>query len=145
MQVVPADAATVGEHVTPARGLLFVRPVETDETLPGGRILLTQETRDAMVAHQCEVIAVGDFAECDPSRSREERKCERKHDYECIAVDCGGFCTDDGRRVHGHNIRVGDWLVVRPRSFIQGPSAERKEWFIHQDAVLAVLHIEDEA
>lgn len=127
----------------PARGRILVRPVETAEVAPGGRVILVADTRERMTAHQCEVIAVGAFAECDSRRSREERKCERSHSVEnCMCEDmslmgCSGECA--GRRVHSHSIRSGDWLLVRPRCFVMGPRPERKEWFIHQDDVYAIL------
>lgn len=111
----------------PARGLLRVKPIETAETLPGGRITLIAETRERMTAWQCECIAVGLPSECDPKRSRAERKCERQH------------TVLDGRRVHPCSVDVGAWLLVRPRSYIAGPEPERAEWFVHQDDVLAIL------
>lgn len=121
-----------------------MRPVETEDTLPGGRIVLVDATRERMTANQCEVIAVGAFAECDPTRSRAERKCSRIHGTEncqcddmalagCAEGDCGG------RRVHPCPVRAGDWLVVRPRAYLAGPIPERPERFIHQDDVLAIL------
>lgn len=126
--------------MTPARGLLLVRPVETDETMPGGVIALIAETRERMTANQCEVIAVGAFAECDPARSRAERKCDRLHVFDpCVScTGCASPCPE-ARRVHAHPIQPSDWLLVRPRSYIAGPTPERKEWFVHQDAVLAIF------
>lgn len=106
----------------PARGLLLVRPVETNDTRLDGRVLLIAETRERMTANQCEVIAVGRPALCD------DEDCERAHFDEC-----------EGIRVHLHRVRVGDWLVVRPRSFVAGPEPERAEWFVHQDDVMAIL------
>jgi hypothetical protein len=132
--------------LTPARGLLLVRPVDTAETLPGGRIILTPDARHGLTANQCEVIAVGAFAVCDPARSRAERRCARAHDivYE-HTDDCPEMidtCTRE-LRVHPHPIRPGDWLLVEPRSFLAGPDPERKEWLIHQDAVWGVFHTEE--
>lgn len=101
--------------------MLQVRPVETAEALPGSRILLTAEARQRMTAHQCEVIAVGAFAVC------EDEDCERQH------------ATIDGALLHAHTVVVGDWLLVAPRSYIDGPEPERREWFVHQDNVLAIL------
>lgn len=115
-----------------ARGLLLVRPPETDETLPGGLIALVAETRERMTASQCEVIAVGAPEACDPSSSRAARKCERIHGV----ANAPNYSL---MRVHLCPVAVGDWLLVRPRSFILGPSPERKEWFVAQDAVIAIL------
>lgn len=118
----------------PARGLLQVRPVETAESLPGSRILLTPDTRDRLTANQCEVIAVGAFAVCD------DDDCERKHRLVCEhdPAQCSGATCGD-LRVHEHDAVAGDWLLVTPRSFIDGPDPERKEWFVHQDAILAIF------
>lgn len=109
----------------PARGRLLVRPVETEETMPGGHIILTAKSRETLTAHQCEVVAVGSPALChDPE------DCERPQAAHAI---------DDEGMVHPSNVAVGDWLLVRPRCFVEGPEPERKEWYIHQDDVLAVL------
>lgn len=116
----------------PSRGLLLVRPVETDEVKCGGVIILTADTRERITLGQCEVMAVGAPAECDPARSRAERKCERWHWMETSPERIGV-------RVHRCDVRPGDWLLVRPRAFIDGPEPERKEWFVHQDDVMAIL------
>ncbi len=126
--------------MNPARGLLLVRPVETAEALPGSRILLPADTRERLTANQCEVLAVGAFAECD------DEDCERPHAREHDCWVCGGEnggcaeCADFN--VHAHPVRVGDWILVTPRTFISGPEPERKEWFVHQDAVLGIFNEE---
>ena len=107
----------------PARGLLLVRPVETDEMLPGSRILLVSDTRERMTTYQCEVIARGPYAACD------DEDCARPH----------AITGAEQTRVHPCPVRLGAWLLVRPRSYIEGPVPERKEWFVHQDNVLAIL------
>ena len=112
----------------PARGLLLVAPIETDERMPGGRILLVADTRERMTANQCEVVAVGAPTECEPARSRAERKCERKHEW----------VYDSRARVHPCPVRVGDWIVVRPRAYVA--SGVEKRWFVKQDDVLAILN-----
>ena len=131
----------------PARGLLLVAPIETDERMPGGRILLVADTRERMTANQCEVIAVGAPAECDPTRSRAERKCERLHDVTHDMDGKQGGCFDinglmPGRcmRFHPCPVRVGDWIVVRPRAYVA--SDIEKRWFVKQDDVLAILNEE---
>lgn len=127
----------------PRRGLLLVKPVETEETNSGGRIVLIADTRERMTANQCEVIAVGAPAECDPERSRAERKCERTHEYEdCQTCRTQGDGCAAVTRIHPSPARVGDWLLVRPRSYIDSPHPERKEWFVHQDDVIAILLME---
>lgn len=111
----------------PAAGLLLVRPVETDETRAGGRVLLIAETRERMTANQCEVLAVGKAPVCD------DEDCERQH----VEQWPREYATE---RVHPCPVRVGDWLLVRPRSYIAGPNPEKAEWFIAQDDVLAILN-----
>ena len=111
----------------PQRGLLQVRPVETDETLPGGRIALIAETRERMTAWQCEVIEAGAQVDCD------DDECERVHTNVVDPYD-GIIAT-----IHLCPVKRGDWLLVRPRSYIAGPDTTRAEWFIHQDDVLAIL------
>jgi co-chaperonin GroES (HSP10) len=103
----------------PARGLLLVRPVETDDIQRG--IVLLSDTRERMTQAQCEVVAVGEPAIC------EDADCDRPHEM---------WPEFD---VHKCVVRVGAWLLVRPRSFIEGPTPECKEWFVHQDDVLAIL------
>ena len=113
---------------TPARGLLLVRPVDTAEHLPGGRIVLTADTREKLTANQVEVVAVGAFALCDPAASRETRKCQRSH------------VVLAGLRLHAHPVRAGDWVVIAPRTTIEGPDPEHKEWYVHQDSVLGIFN-----
>ena len=110
----------------PSRGLISVRPIETDEALPGGRIVLVAETRERMTAWQCECVAVGLAALC------EDEDCERQHVEQWPTE----YRTE---LVHPCPVRIGDWLLVRPRSYVAGPEPERTEWFVHQDDVLAIL------
>lgn len=112
----------MAEPLRPTRGLLLVRPVDTDDVQRG--IILLSDTRERMTQAQCEVIAVGEPAVC------EDEECERPH---------ANYTVDAKYFVHPCAVRVGAWLLVRPRSFIAGPEPERKEWFVHQDDVLAIL------
>lgn len=113
----------------PRRGLLLVKPVDTEEKL--GSVVLIADTRERMTLGQCEVIAVGEPAYCIATRSRAERKCQRQH------VTLKPW--DSQERVHPCSVQRGDWLLCRPRAFIDGPEPERKEWFVHQDDVIAIL------
>lgn len=110
----------------PARGLLLVRPVETDDVQRG--IILLSDTRERMTQAQCEVVAVGAPTVC------EDEECAREH---ALIEHPLGFPTD---RIHPCVITSGAWLLVRPRAFIAGPEPERSEWFVHQDDVLAILN-----
>ena len=144
----------------PARGRILVRPADAAESYAGSSLIIPSEARERLTAHQVEVIAVGAFAECDPERSKAERKCERRHELftnhertcQPIYVEGSphGLCDElhdcanrrGVMRVHPHNITVGSWLLVRPRSTIPGPSPERAEYFVHQDDVLGIFHNE---
>ena len=118
----------------PARGMILVRPVETDDLQRG--IVWLAESRERLTQLQCEVIAVGEPALC------EDEECERAHHLFPIAEYDARRWALLGRmpRVHPCAVRAGAWLLVRPRSFIEGPTPERKEWFVHQDDVLAILN-----
>lgn len=124
-------------ELRPSRGLLLVKPVETEERL--GSIILIADTRERMTLGQCEVIVAGAPAECDPTRSRAERKCERRHAMDCREHQRHPFECTGAVRVHAHDFRPGDWLLVRPRAFVDSPHPEKKEWFVHQDDVIAIL------
>lgn len=106
---------------TIARGLLLVRPIETEETIGGGRIIVPQDVQQRMAAQQCEVVARGEDAVCD------DEDCERQHSMYAE---------------HQCPVRVGDWLLVRARCYVAGPEPERNEWFISQDDVYAILRTE---
>lgn len=89
----------------PARGKLFVKPIETPETLPGGHILLTQTTREGLTAQQAEVVAIGAGSVCDLEG------CERPHTT---------FTHDAARQlVHERNIQAGDWVLLAPRCLVE--------------------------
>lgn len=126
----------------PARGVLLVRPIETSETLPGGRVVLIADHRQKLTADQFEVVAVGAFALCEPFASRAERKCQRPHAFEYGGdtrhTSVNGF-EQLLRRTHAHTIVVGDWILCAPRSTIAGPDPEDSARFVHQDAVWAIF------
>ena len=100
-------------------------PVETAEALPGSAIILIADTRARMAAHQVEVVARGADAACD------DDDCERVH------------VSADGVLRHACPAQPGDWVLMRPRTAIEGPTPERAEWFLAQDDVLAILREED--
>ena len=106
--------------MTPARGLVTLRRIETPDTLPAGHILLTSETREQLTQCQMEVVAIGAPASCM------DDQCERPHlpDFE-----------DD--RTHPVGVHRGDWVVVRHRSLTA--THEDGLYCCPQDAILAVL------
>lgn len=106
--------------MTPARGLVTLRKVETPETTPHGRIVLTPETRDTLTSHQMEVVAIGAPPICTDDH------CERPHlpDFE-----------ED--RTHPVGVHRGDWVLVRHRSLTE--THQEGLYVCQQDAVLAIL------
>lgn len=123
----------------PARGLVLVRRVETDETIPGGRIILTQNERENMAAYQCEVVAVG-----SPERCEKPKKCNVKRHLEWFRMPVGGTMPRDcvyKASLHEHNLKAGDWVLIRPRSLTQ-PNSEKKEYLVRQSDVMAVFRSE---
>lgn len=99
----------------PARGRVLVRRVETEETLPGGRIVLPETVREGMTGQQVEVVAVGLWPECSDG-------------------DCGRL-HEDGQ--HPCRIDAGAWAVVAPRSLVA--TDEAGVYVVAQDDVLAVI------
>lgn len=105
----------------PARGNLLVGEVRAADTFVGGVIIVPDTTKDRLTAWQAEVLAVGKPRVCD------DKKCERLHS------------VAQGLRVHPCEVVVGDWIVVRPRAYIETDEPERRERVMAQDDVLAVL------
>ena len=105
----------------PARGLVWLRAVETPETLAHGRIILTQSTREVLTTHQMEVVSVGAPSIC------ENEDCERYH----------WIANDLSERHHGMppGLEVGAWVLVRHRSLTE--THEEGLYCVHQDDVLA--------
>ena len=85
--------------MTPARGLLQVRPVRTEERFPNSMIVLLESTRERLTAQQAEVVAVG------PEEVCEDEECERQH-----------LLTGTGMtQLHVCELEPGDWILVEPR------------------------------
>ena len=106
--------------MNPARGLCFVRPVKTAETLVGGVIVLTENVREQWTMQQAEVVAVGKPVVC------KDEDCERPH------------VGPQGYNAHDSMIREGDWVLVSPRNFVAVDDATDL-WALPQDQVLAVI------
>jgi len=110
--------------VTPARGLVLVRPIETPDSLPGSPIVLTEKTRTDWTAGQMEVVAIGAPSIC------EDVDCERPHDQAHYAEGLP--------REHRRPCGEGDWVLMRHRSLIE--THQDGLYAAHQDDVLAVLN-----
>lgn len=111
--------------MSPARGVLFVRHVETADQLPGGRILLPASVQAALTQLQMTVVDVGLPVVC------EDQDCGRRHGWETDKVWTA--------RVHPVDVAPGDWVVVKPRS-LRDLDGSDLQCCAHDD-VLAVLRI----
>ena len=109
---------------TPARGLVWVRKVETAETLPGGVVILPQEVRDGLTSCQAEVVAVGAPVVC------EDEDCERLHTPDPVVWK---------RQTHWPHVEPGQWVVVTHRAL--GETDQEGVYCCTQDDVLARLEL----
>jgi len=93
----------------------LLRSVETPESLPGSRIVLTPQTRTDWTAGQMEVVAIGAPAAC------QDVDCERPH--------AAGSHPLDAQR--------GDWVLVRHRALLE--TDQEGLFACHQDDIYAIL------
>ena len=107
----------------PARGVCLVRRAQTEETIPGGKIFLPEDTRQKMAAYQVEIIAVGDPEVCENEACQRDHVGPRYH----VIPDC---------------LKAGAWAIVRPRSFIAASSDDPGLYFVKIDDVYCVLSAE---
>lgn len=103
--------------IKPARGLLYVRKIETEEVYRGGRVLIPQQAQDKIAKHQFEVVSVGDYARCP-----DVDECSRPH-------------TKFGE--HRHYLVVGSWILAKNRSW--GHTVDPDIYVLRQDDVLGVF------
>lgn len=115
--------------MTPARGKLFVKPIDTTETLPNGTIVLTDRTRADLTASQMEVVAIGYPAHCPLFPD-----CERPH-LAALGAPVGAF--PDEPHFHPCDVKPGDWVLLSPRSLTD--TDMDGIFCCSQDAVLAIL------
>ena len=107
--------------ITPTRGRLLVKPVDTNETLAGGRIVLPEGTRTHWSMGQYEIVAVGDAPYCD------DDECERPH----VRFFDANVHEVDSR------IQEGAWVLTRPRTAID--AGERDRFFVSVEDVIGVF------
>ena len=100
----------------PAPGRILVKPVETAETLAGGKIILTQNTLAAWTFGQAEVVAVG------PPQSCTDDDCARVHLHGCHPTDA--------------RLTAGAWILCRPRRFVE---ANDGQWLVMDDDVVGIF------
>jgi hypothetical protein len=110
----------------PARGLVLVELAQTEETIPGGRILLTQNEREKMAAYQMQVIAVGQPAICEHPKT-----CDRTH---------AALTHRNGKLEHiiATVLKPNAWVLIRPRSLIDA-GTETNRYLVRQDDILAAF------
>lgn len=99
----------------PLPGRLLVKPVETAETLHGGKIILPDSVREGWVIGQCEVVAVGPPPVC------QDEDCARVH--------------LDGCHPLSPALKPGAWILAKPRKFVETPEG----WMLHQDDVVGIF------
>jgi len=119
--------------MTPARGRLFVRPVETAECLADGRVVLLPETRARVTAQQAEVVAVGEPAWCEAVED-----CGRPAEIHGSVADV--YAPGHAAATHPVDLRAGDWVLLRARC-LQDTDMEGILCCL-QDDVLAIVHSE---
>lgn len=107
----------------PCRGKLTARPIETGETLNGGKILITENVREHWVMGQYEIVAVGDSARCISD------DCERLHSH--------AWATTDKFHLIDARIKPGAWILAKPRTAID--SGTRDVFFLAIDDVIGIM------
>jgi co-chaperonin GroES (HSP10) len=88
----------------PARGKVYIRHVLTEDKYAGGRIIVPDQARDKIARQQFVVVSVGDYEAC-----HDLDECNRPHHK--------GF-------MHKHRLKVGDWIVVRNRTWVATPDPD---------------------
>lgn len=111
----------------PTRGLCLVRKPETEETLPGGYIVLTPKSRDDLTACQVEIVDVGPDSVCE-----DLDECGREHE---TGEDHRGRAIGFHRAAP--QLQRGAWALIRHRALLD--VGENDVWLVAQDDVLAVL------
>ena len=106
----------------PPRGLLLVRPIETEDSFSGGCIVIPETSKARLTAQQVEIVKVGQPEIC------EEDDCDHAH-----------HTTSGGTRFHNFPAKRGMWLLIRPRTLMDTATPERKLWLLRQADVLAIV------
>lgn len=121
--------------IRPKRGTLLVRPCQTQETVPGGAILIPESSRQQFAAYQVDVLAVGQPEFC------EDEDCGRPHERGEWVSEWDSFPRTD--LVHPIDPRLcpGAWALVSPRSYI--PTDEPDVFLVKVDDVVAVIGEEE--
>src|SRR5437660_1634318 len=114
--------------------MVLVCPVQTPETLAGGKILLTEKTRQDMTSHQMEVLAIGELGYCQDFGICQRETHILRENHTLSSED-----TVTAYIFHPCDAKVGDWVLVAHRSLSE---TDTDGVFIcSQDAVLAVITV----
>lgn len=107
----------------PARGRVLLKKPETEETMPGGLIVIPESSRNKIAANQFEILDVG-----APEFCSFPDDCDQLVHKFLTLKDC----------VHpiDERIKKGAWCVVRPRALVD---AGDDTYLVRQTDVLAIL------
>lgn len=107
----------------PARGTVLLRKPQTEESLPGGSIIIPQEARERLAANQMQVVSIGEPEIC------------------AWPEDCSEFAhtfLSLKEVVHPIDPRIipGAWVIIRPRSLVELPDGQ---YLVRQSEVYGVF------
>jgi co-chaperonin GroES (HSP10) len=100
--------------IRPARGLAYIRHIETAERYGSSPIIITPQSRDKITCQQFEIVAVGNYERCE-----DEDECVRHHNK---------------RMEHVHRLKIGEWVLVKNRAWTATP--DPAVFVVKQDAIL---------
>jgi hypothetical protein len=103
--------------VVPARGLCYIKHIQTAETYANSPIYITDKSRDAIAKQQFEIVALGKYEICE-----EPEECKRHHNK---------------WNQHVHRLMCGDWVLVKNRAWLATPDPD--VFVVRQDAILGKL------
>jgi hypothetical protein len=124
----------------PARGIVLVKPLETEESLPGGLIVLTDNTRQAFTNGQVEIVAIG-----EPEICEDPENCNRRHDGLLNSDFHLAFSTaqlEPGNKlVHpiDKRLKPGSWALIRPRALVDAGSETEKLYLVRQSDIVGIF------
>jgi co-chaperonin GroES (HSP10) len=105
----------------PRAGKILVKRVETEDTLPNGKVHLLEDTTRKMTSGQFEIVDIGEPLTCD------DEDCNLQMHWK----------DDDDKLYHPFDADIGDWVILAPRSPV---ATDDPALFIAlQDDVLALL------
>src|SRR5205085_5166080 len=110
--------------MTPARGRVLLRRVESGESYPGGKIIIPEPVRDALMAQHAEVVAVGKPAWCEDYET-----CPRPP--EAHGAFAGDYQTF--RWTHPCELPVGAWVLVAKRAGVECGDETGKSYLVNAD------------